>query len=66
MNRLAADKRTQVIAALVEGNSINATVRMTGVAKHTVLNLLRDMGCAGAEYHNRVVRNLRVRRGSMR
>jgi hypothetical protein len=23
---------------------------MTGVAKHTVLNLLRDLGCAAAEY----------------
>jgi hypothetical protein len=45
MNRLSTDKRTQVIAALVEGTSINATCRMTGVAKHTVLNLLRDLGC---------------------
>jgi IS1 family transposase len=62
MNRLAISKRTQVIAALVEGVSINATCRLTGVAKHTVLNLLRDLGCAAAEYHNRVVRNLKVRR----
>lgn len=35
---------------------------MTGVAKHTVLNLLKDMGCACAAYHNAHVRNLRVRR----
>jgi IS1 family transposase len=62
MNRLAADKRIAVIAALVEGTSINATCRMTGVAKHTVLNLLRDMGCACVAYHNASVRNLRVRR----
>lgn len=62
MNRLKTDKRTQVIAALVEGVSINATCRLTGVAKHTVLNLLRDLGCAAAEYHNRVVRNVTVRR----
>jgi len=33
MNRLATEKRTAVIAALVEGTSINATCRMTGVAK---------------------------------
>jgi hypothetical protein len=33
MNRLATDKRTAVIAAVVEGTSINATCRMTGVAK---------------------------------
>jgi IS1 family transposase len=35
---------------------------MTGVAKHTVLKLLKDMGCACASYHNTHVRNLRVRR----
>jgi IS1 family transposase len=62
MNRLATDKRAQVIAALVEGTSINATCRITGVAKHTVLKLLKDAGCACAGYHNRAVRNLRVRR----
>jgi IS1 family transposase len=62
MNRLAISKRTQVIAALVEGVSINATCRMTGVAKHTVLNLLRDLGCACAEYHNKTIRNLKVQR----
>jgi hypothetical protein len=44
MNRLSVAKRVQVVSALVEGVSINATCRMTGVAKHTVLNLLRDLG----------------------
>src|ERR1019366_3395393 len=62
MNRLSTDKRVQVISALVEGVSVNATCRMTGVAKHTVLNLLRDIGCASASYHDRHVRNVRVRR----
>jgi IS1 family transposase len=62
MNRLATDKRAAVIAALIEGTSINATCRMTGVAKHTVLKLLKEMGCACAAYHNEHVRNLRVRR----
>jgi hypothetical protein len=62
MNRLRTDKRTTVIAVLVEGTSINATCRMTGVAKHTVLKLLKDMGCACASYHDANVRNVRVRR----
>jgi IS1 family transposase len=62
MNCLSADKRAQVLSGLVEGVSINATCRMTGVAKHTVLRLLKDMGCACAAYHNAHVRNLRVRR----
>jgi hypothetical protein len=62
MNRLSTEKRVQVISALVEGVSINATCRMTGVAKHTVLNLLRDLECAAAEFHHKNVRNVRVRR----
>ena len=62
INRLSTAKRVQVVSALVEGNSINAIVRMTGVAKHTVLKLIEDMGCACAEYHHRTVRNLKVRR----
>jgi IS1 family transposase len=62
MNRLPTEKRVQVIAALVEGSSINSIVRMTGVAKHTILKLLEDMGCACATYHHRHVRDLRVKR----
>ncbi len=62
MNRLSTAKRVQVVSALVEGNSINAICRMTGVAKHTVLKLIEDMGCACAEYHHRNVRGLKVRR----
>lgn len=62
MNRLRTAKRVQVISALVEGVSINATCRMTGVAKHTVLNLLRDLGCAAASFHHRNVRGLKVKR----
>ena len=62
MNRLSTAKRVQVVSDLVEGVSINATCRLTGVAKHTVLKLLEDMGCAAAAYHHRNVRGLRVRR----
>jgi IS1 family transposase len=62
VNRLATEKRVAVISALVEGTSINATCRMTGVAEHTVLKLLKDIGCAAASYHDSHVRNLRVRR----
>lgn len=62
MNRLGISDRSQVVAALVEGVSINATCRMTGVAKHTVLKLLKDLGCAAASYHDSHVRNLKVRR----
>jgi hypothetical protein len=53
MNRLDTEKRAQVIAALVEGNSIRATVRMTGVAKNTIAKLLVELGAACSEYLNR-------------
>jgi IS1 family transposase len=62
MNQLNTAKRCQIISALVEGNSINATCRMLGVGKHTVLRLLEDAGYACAAYHNANVRNLRVGR----
>jgi len=39
MNKLSTAERVQVIAALVEGNSINSTVRMTGISKPTILKL---------------------------
>lgn len=62
MNQLGTAKRVQIIAALVEGNSINATCRMLGVGKHTVLRLLEDAGCACAAYHDAMVRGLSVTR----
>jgi IS1 family transposase len=62
MNCLSIQKRVQVVSALVEGSSINSVVRMTGVAKHTILKLLENMGCACAAYHHQHVRGLRARR----
>ena len=47
-----------MVAALVEGNSIRATCRMTGVAKNTVVKLLVALGKACAEYQDKVLRNL--------
>src|SRR5437588_4475059 len=58
MNRLTTERRAQVIGALVEGNSIRATVRMTGAAKNTVTKLLVDLGAACAEYQDEVFREL--------
>src|SRR3954467_13905283 len=62
MNRLAIADRVRVVAALVEGNSIRSTVRMTGVAKNTVVKLLCDLGRSCSEFHHKNVRNVRVRR----
>lgn len=62
MNRLDSTKRAQVVAALVEGNSIRATVRMTGVAKNTIAKLLVELGAACAEYLNKALVNLPCQR----
>ena len=62
MNKLSTQKQAQVVAALVEGNSVRATCRMTGAAKGTVLKLLVDLGEACVEYHHKNIRNVRVRR----
>ncbi len=62
MNRLIRDKQAQVIAALVEGNSIRATVRMTGVSKDAIARLLVSIGRASATYQDRVFRNLKCKR----
>jgi hypothetical protein len=63
MNRLANEKRTQVVAAMVEGASIDATCCMTGVAKHTVLKLLKGDPAmeAGLADHVWTVEELRGR-----
>ena len=58
MNRLPIDKQVQVVSALVEGNSIRATVRMTGVAKNTIVKLLAELGDACSEYMSKTLVNL--------
>lgn len=62
MNKLSTEERVRVVAALVEGNSIRATVRLTGVAKNTVVKLLAELGCACAEYHAEHVRGVKATR----
>ena len=62
MNKLSTEKRIAVVRALVEGCSIRATVRMTGVAKNTVVKLLADLGCACAACQDRTLRGLAPKR----
>jgi len=51
-----------VISCLIEGCSIRATVRMTGVAKKTVMRLLLEVGEVCAIYQDQVFRNLKSKR----
>jgi hypothetical protein len=62
MKQLTTEKRCAVVRALVEGCSIRATVRMTGVAKNTVAKLLVDLGTACSEYQFHNLRHLTCKR----
>lgn len=62
MNKLTTEKRRQVVAALVEGNGIRATVRMTGVAKNTIVKLLVELGEACSDYLDKAIVNLKSKR----
>lgn len=62
INRLTTAKRVAVVAALCEGNSIRATVRMTGVAKNTIVKLLLDLAPAVTRYQDETLRNLPCKR----
>ncbi len=62
MNKLDPKKQAQVVAALVEGNSIRATVRMTGVAKNTIVKLLVELGAACSDYLDKHLVNLPCKR----
>ncbi|MFZ5875807.1 MAG: IS1 family transposase [Nitrospirota bacterium] len=62
MNKLDTKKRAQIVAALVEGNSLRATSRMADVAFNTVLKFVPEIGQACAEFQDRTLRNLTCRR----
>ncbi|MGD0766907.1 MAG: IS1 family transposase [Tepidisphaeraceae bacterium] len=62
MNRLDKETRVRIVQCLVEGVGVNATCRMTGAAKNTVLKLLADLGEACAKYHDEHVCHLLTKR----
>jgi IS1 family transposase len=58
MNKLTIEKRTQILGMLVEGMSLRAITRLTGVSINTATKLLVDIGIAAADYQDRTLRNL--------
>ncbi len=61
-NVLSAEKRVQIISALVEGVSVRATARMCDVSKDTVMKLGVELGKACAGYMDENFRNLTCKR----
>lgn len=62
MNKLTDSRRAAIIRALVEGNSVRATSRLTGTAKATVLKLLVEIGEFCSIYQGHALRNLKSER----
>lgn len=62
MNTLPLNKKLLVLSALVEGNSICSIVRMTGVNKRTILQLLCEAGERAQEIHDREMIGIQSRR----
>lgn len=62
MNQLSVQDRVQILNCLSEGMGINATARLTGKSKNTILKLLAEVGEACALYQDRVMNNLQCER----
>jgi len=61
MNKMSREQRVQIVKCLVEGCSVNSTVRMTGASKRAVLRLLLDMGRVCMNHDDKALRGLYVR-----
>src|SRR5438874_12114541 len=62
MNKLNTKDRAQVIRCLVDGNSIRATERITGITKKAITRLLVQIGEVCREYQDQAFRNLTCKR----
>ncbi len=62
MNKLSTEERTRVVAALLEGNSLRSTTRMTCVHRSTILKLLAELGDACSQFQHKTLRNLPCKR----
>jgi IS1 family transposase len=62
MNRLAVEKRVQILHMLCEGSSMRSIARIVGVSINTVTKLLEDAGNACSAHHDRTVKNIKSHR----
>ncbi len=62
MNKLSTGDRVQIVRCLVDGCSMRATSRITGVARNTIDKLLIELGAACSDYQDRTLCNLTCKR----
>lgn len=61
-HRITTEKRAMILTAICEGLALNSACRMFKASKPNVLRLLREVGEACEDWHNRHFRNLTVAR----
>ena len=62
MNKLSKSKRVQILSLLIEGVSLRAINRLSGVSINTITKLLVNVGETCAAYHDETVREVETRR----
>ena len=62
MNTLSIEERARIIRTLVDGNSLRATTRITGLSYNAVKKLLTDVGQACQKFHDENVVNVASKR----
>lgn len=62
MKRLTRTQRARILALQVEGMSVRSMVRVTGIAKNTILKLITDMGPVCAALQGDLLRDLPCQR----
>lgn len=62
MNVLAADKKLQIVSALIEGASIRSIERMTGVHRDTIMRLGLGVGEACTKFLDARIRDVQARK----
>ena len=62
MNQLSSEKRAQIVACLIEGNSLRATARLTGACFNSVLKFVPQIGAACARYQDQAFHDLKCER----
>ena len=55
---MTREKRCAVVRCLVNGCSVRATVRITGVAKNTIQRITRELGEACLNFQDKMLRNI--------
>lgn len=62
MRKLSLEKRALLVGLLVEGNSIRASSRLSGVAYASVVNFVADIGRACTDFQDGAIRNVTSQR----